>query len=206
MHFALQTSSQSSEIKPRRVCKARNIQSSITLHTKHFDNTGLNTLSQKHSLFDLVCTPWLAGLIQAEQRDLKGSSSDTYVSIVLCKSASFVFATDLSFDLREWFICMESLLSVSPQEIWNEAGLTLPGPNKARELISCILMLFVKTTPTHIHIHTAQALTRSEKKKKKKQPGVVCCFIFFTNRCNHLQQNPPFRSYMFFKLEIIKCY
>lgn len=88
MHFALQTSSQSSEIKPWRVFKARNIQSSITLHTQHFDKTGLNTLSQKHSLFDLVCTPWLAGLIQAEQRDLKGSSSDTYVSVSPLFSAS----------------------------------------------------------------------------------------------------------------------
>lgn len=60
---------------------------------------------EQNSVSDPVSTPRLAGLILSEPQISQADSSDTYVgppaavSIVLCKSASFVSATDLSFDL-----------------------------------------------------------------------------------------------------------
>lgn len=88
-----------------------------------------------------------------QQGDLQAGSSDTYVSLSPLFSASQHL---LSLPLICLLICTSDLsawnrfsLFSPPQEICNEAGLTLPGQNKARELISCILMLFVKGTHTH---------------------------------------------------------
>ena len=104
---------------------------------------------------------------------------------IFCLCHWFVF-----WSVRVIYLHGIVFLSVPPQEIWNEAGLTLPGPNKARELISCILMLFVKTTHTHTHTHAhahAHAYTHTHahwekglrKKRVKKNPDGVRCFVFF---------------------------
>lgn len=91
---------------------------------------------------------------------------------IFCLCHWFVF-----WSVRVIYLHGIVFLSVPPQEIWNEAGLTLPGPNKARELISCILMLFVKTTHTHTHTQTVFRLWEGWKKKQgrvKKTPPQWC--------------------------------
>lgn len=83
---------------------------------------------------------------------------------IFCLCHWFVF-----WSVRVIYLHGIVFLSVPPQEIWNEAGLTLPGPNKARELISCILMLFVKTT--HILLRLWEGY-----KKNTLMVSVVLCF------------------------------
>lgn len=91
---------------------------------------------------------------------------------IFCLCHWFVF-----WSVRVIYLHGIVFLSVPPQEIWNEAGLTLPGPNKARELISCILMLFVNTTHTHTHCSDFERAEKRERERKSTlMVSVVLCF------------------------------
>ena len=124
---------------------------------------------------------------------------------IFCLCHWFVF-----WSVRVIYLHGIVFLSVPPQEIWNEAGLTLPGPNKSPR---ADLMYFDAVCENDTHTQGSD-FERDEIKKKerererewerKKQPDGVRCFVFCSNRCKYLQWKFPFGSDMFFKLEIIK--
>lgn len=71
-------------------------------------------------------------------------------------------------------------LSVPPQEIWNEAGLTLPGPNKSPR---ADLMYFDAVCENDTHTQGSDferdEIKKSERGRKKKSSlmvSVVLCF------------------------------
>lgn len=114
------------------------------------------------------------------------------VSIVLHESAPFVSATDLSFDLREWFICTESLFSPSLplRKFGMELAQPCQGQTKAQELISCILVVFVKTTRSSPDFDPdakegqEEVLFRNSETGTRLFKGCLPCFLFLGPWCH----------------------
>lgn len=98
-------------------------------------------------------------------------------SIVLCESASFCLCSWFVFwSARMIYLRGFVFFSVPPQEIWNEAGLTLPGLNKA---LRADLMYFDAVCENGTH--TQPRLWGDGE--KKRQPGGFWRFVFSSNRC-----------------------
>ena len=99
---------------------------------------------------------------------------------IFCLCHWFVF-----WSVRVIYLHGIVFLSVPPQEIWNEAGLTLPGPKQSPRADLMYFDAFCEND-TQLTAQTLRGMNKKrerDRERKKCTPIVSLVFVFLSNRC-----------------------